>query len=498
MKFLAFLVLFSAIAIASCAAYFSIVGLKLLFVGSGLSIVVMGVALEVGKFIAVTFLKQKWEDISLALKTYLMAATIVLMGITSVGIYGYLSAGYNATALKVQSIEQAIQGNLNRIEYLKDENLKLEADPVNQKEIDLINANKITFTEQQLKLIESKELKLKQLRDNENVNNKSTQDLQAAKNALDAEKATLDLEINKELEQIKLYNNRLGILDEEVQSWLKQGNRGFFKTNGADKAREVKLAQEKERQEIDNKIKERQDRIQVLRDEYKTQVETYNKRVTVIESRVSSQNKFFEEQINQIEKEINQTKQNILDNNTVAESSLSQLLVKKQSLIETNKKQITDNEATINEILITNNTLKEQIIKTDVGTFKFVAESIGWSLNKTVTYFIGAIMLVFDPLAVCLVLCFNYLIKDISNKKKVERASKDQSKGVSIDTLILPTSAPSTPEESITMKSSEIIFGQKREKQKHPAPEGEVKRLEEILEQQRKEKAERDAKKQQP
>lgn len=495
MKFLAFLVLFSAIAIASCAAYFSIIGLKLLFVGSGISIVVMGVALEVGKFIAVTFLKQKWDDISIALKAYLMAATIVLMGITSVGIYGYLSAGYNATALKVQSIEQTIQGNLNRIEYLKEENLKLEADPANQKEIDLINTNKNTFTEQQLKLIENKELKLRQLRNNENVDNKSTQDLQAAKSALDAEKATLDLEINKELEQIKLYNNRLGILDEEVQSWLKQGNRGFFKTNGADKAREVKLAQEKERQEIDNKIKERQDRIQALRDEYKLQVETYNERIAIIENRVQSQNMFIEEQINQIEKEINQTKQSLLDNNTIVENKLNQLLVKKQSLIEANKKQITTNESTINEILIVNNTLKEQILKTDVGTFKFVAESVGLSLNKTVTYFIGAIMLVFDPLAVCLVLCFNYLIRDISNKKKVEQISKDQPRPVSIDAPVLPTSAPSSPEESIPMKSSEIIFGQKRIKQKHLAPEGEAKRLQDILEAQRKEKAERDAKK---
>ena len=54
MKFLAFLVLLSALTIAGCAGYFSIVGLTLLFVGSGTSIIVMGAALEIGKIIVVT------------------------------------------------------------------------------------------------------------------------------------------------------------------------------------------------------------------------------------------------------------------------------------------------------------------------------------------------------------------------------------------------------------------------------------------------------------
>lgn len=487
MKFLAFLVLFSAIAIAACAAYFSIIGLKLLFVGSGISIVVMGIALEVGKFVVVTFLKQKWEEISLTLKSYLILATIMLMAITSVGIYGYLSAGYNATAVKVQSLEQTIQSNLNKIEFLKQENLKLEKDPGNQKEIELVNTNKDRFTEQQLNLINAKEIKLKELRNTQTITDKSTQDLSVAKASLDADKQTLDQEINKELEQIKLYNDRLNILDEEVQSWLKQGNRGLFKKNGADKAREAKLAQEKERAAIDNQIKERQERIQTLRDEYRQQVENYNKRVATIESRLVKQNSFIEEQIKQIESEIVAIKQSILDNNINSEKSLNELIAKKESIFANNKKLILANETNINELLVTNNNLKEQIIKTDVGTFKFVAKSIGLTLDKTVNYFIGAIMLVFDPLAVCLVLCFNYLIKDIVSKKKVINDPLP----VSIVTPSLSASTSVILETPLPMKSSEILFGKKREKPKHPPVEGEVQRLESILEQQRKEKAER-------
>jgi len=80
MYFLAFLILLSALAIAGCAAYFSIVGLTLLFVGAGVSIVVMGAALEVGKVIVVTFLHHKWNEISAALKIYLIFATLIALG----------------------------------------------------------------------------------------------------------------------------------------------------------------------------------------------------------------------------------------------------------------------------------------------------------------------------------------------------------------------------------------------------------------------------------
>ena len=86
MLFLAILVFLSALIIAGCAAYFSIVGMTLLFVGSGVSIIVMGAALELGKLIAVSFLHQQWEKIGFLLKTYLIIASIVLSAITSVEI----------------------------------------------------------------------------------------------------------------------------------------------------------------------------------------------------------------------------------------------------------------------------------------------------------------------------------------------------------------------------------------------------------------------------
>lgn len=443
MRFLAFLVLISAFAIAGCAAYFSIVGLTLLFVGSGISIVIMGTALEVGKFIAVTFLKQKWDSIGLALKAYLFAATLVLMAITSVGIYGYLSAGYNATSIKVQGYEQQITGNLKKIEDLKTDNIKIVGDPLNQREIELINTNKNNFVAQQLKLIEQKEIKIKEVRASNNSDKKSSDDMTSAKAALDAEKVTLDSEISKELDQIKLYNNRLQILDKEVQTWLDQGTGSFFKENGVDKARVVKSQQEKERTQIDTQIQERQNRIESLRTEYKQQVANYTKRIAGIEARLATQTNTIEQAISTLEKEIIEIRQGIDVYNKSAESAVGEQITKKEQIIKDNKNKITVNEEAIQKILTENNLIKEQILHTDVGTFKFVANSLGLTLDQTVNYFIWAIMLVFDPLAVCLVLCFNYLIKDISSKKKNEEPIQPDLEPVSIySPPITPT--PST------------------------------------------------------
>jgi len=490
MKFLAVLVLFSAIFIAGSAAYFSVIGLKLLFVGSGISIVVMGIALEIGKFITATFLKQKWDEIDLFLKTYLIIATLVLMVITSVGIYGYLSAGYNATAIKVQAYEENIQNNLKKIESLKYENVQLAADPIDQRDIELINTNKNRAVEQQLNLILQNEQRIKNIQSGSNADRKSSEDLMAAKASLDADRAALDIEINKELEQIKIISSKITILDEEVQTWLKQGNRGLFRENGADRARAVKQAQEKERAVIDQQVKESQERIQSLRNEYRVQADKYNIRVAAIEDRLISQNRATEQQVKELEKEIVTIRQSIEVYNNEAEKSLNELIDKKQQALQVNKTNVVTNESIIKDLLAENTDLKEQILRTDVGTFKFVASSLGLTLDKTVNYFILAIILVFDPLAVGLILCFNYLIKDLSNKKKLENTPLPTTPLVSIEPPVYSTLASSTS-ESQPMKSSEIIFGLKKQKPKHPAPQGEVKRLEEMLEAQRKEKAER-------
>ena len=116
-----------------------------------------------------------------------------------------------------------------------------------------------------------------------------------------------------------------------------------------------------------------------------------------------------------------------------------------------------------------------------MGTFKFVANSIGLTLDKTVTYFIWSIMLVFDPLAVCLVLCFNYLIKDTSSKKKAKVPVVEP---VSVPT---PTLTPSTL--PIEVKVEGLVSTSIPQTRK--VHEDQISRMTAILEAQRLEKAQR-------
>ena len=105
MLLLAIILLLASLAIAACGAYFSIIGLSLLFVGAGVPIMIMGTTLEVGKLVAITFLHQYWEKMNLMLKIYLSIACLALMTITSLGIYGYLASGYNTTSIKVKDLK---------------------------------------------------------------------------------------------------------------------------------------------------------------------------------------------------------------------------------------------------------------------------------------------------------------------------------------------------------------------------------------------------------
>jgi len=92
--------------VALCAAFFSVTGIAKLFAGASFSILIMASALELGKIVGLSFLYQYWTDIPRLLKVYLTTAVAVLMLITSVGIYGYLSAAYQETADQLSIIDR--------------------------------------------------------------------------------------------------------------------------------------------------------------------------------------------------------------------------------------------------------------------------------------------------------------------------------------------------------------------------------------------------------
>ena len=120
---IALLTLITALAISAVAAFYSIVGLMAIFSASAISIAVMGVVLEIGKLITASWLYQNWKKIPRLLKYYLTLAVVVLMFITSMGIFGYLSKAHidqgTGTAelyLKVERIDNSISSERKIIE----------------------------------------------------------------------------------------------------------------------------------------------------------------------------------------------------------------------------------------------------------------------------------------------------------------------------------------------------------------------------------------------
>ena len=126
------LTLITSIAIAGVAAWFSIAGLMIFFGGMPLSIAIMAGTLEVGKLLTASWLYRYWNETSLALKSYLTTAVIVLMLITSAGIYGYLSKAASDVSsdgavafAEVDRLDGQIAREENKIDILEDRILSI-------------------------------------------------------------------------------------------------------------------------------------------------------------------------------------------------------------------------------------------------------------------------------------------------------------------------------------------------------------------------------------
>ena len=116
MNWLKFLVGFSALIIAGCAAFFSVTGLGVLFSGASTAVMVMAGSLEFAKLVAATYLKQMWDEVKGFNKWYLTIAVGILMIITSAGIFGYLSNAFQAQSLQLQQVDREVLVFTTKIE----------------------------------------------------------------------------------------------------------------------------------------------------------------------------------------------------------------------------------------------------------------------------------------------------------------------------------------------------------------------------------------------
>ena len=98
-RLIAYLALISGLGISAVAVYYSVVGLTAIFAAAAIPIIIMGTVLEVGKLVATLWLKQNWNIAPTSVRAYLMTAIFVLMAITSMGIFGFLSKAHSDQSL---------------------------------------------------------------------------------------------------------------------------------------------------------------------------------------------------------------------------------------------------------------------------------------------------------------------------------------------------------------------------------------------------------------
>jgi hypothetical protein len=119
------LTLFTSLTLAATAAYFSIVGLMTIFSGAALSIAFMASVLEFGKIVSAAWLHYEWDRINNLVRTYFTTAVVVLMLITSMGIFGYLSKAHidasvtsDSYSLEASIVDKRLEGKQLQLDNL--------------------------------------------------------------------------------------------------------------------------------------------------------------------------------------------------------------------------------------------------------------------------------------------------------------------------------------------------------------------------------------------
>jgi hypothetical protein len=129
-----YLLFASALALSACAAYYSVMGLVAIFASAVVPIFIMGTLLESSKLVVASWLYRNWKAVPVLLKTYFTVALIILMLLTSMGIFGYLSKAH---------LDQAIPtGDVSAKLALIDEKIKTEKENINanRKELTQLDA----------------------------------------------------------------------------------------------------------------------------------------------------------------------------------------------------------------------------------------------------------------------------------------------------------------------------------------------------------------------
>lgn len=187
--FLNLFVLLSALCISGVAAFYSIIGLTAIFSGSFLPIVIMGSVLEIGKIAAAVWIHRYWDKVSLTFKLYLIPAIIVLMMVTSMGIFGYLSKAHLQNQAPIDDLTTQTQFIDSRIK-LEEDNIAGAQTQLNQLNAEIDRYTQLGAVSKGVKVRESQKAERAQIASTINTSQNKIIELRK-------ERSTLQTQVNK-------------------------------------------------------------------------------------------------------------------------------------------------------------------------------------------------------------------------------------------------------------------------------------------------------------
>ena len=223
-----FLIALSALSISASAAFYSVTGLSMLFAGASTAVLIMASSLEIAKLVIASLLYQYWNTLNKILKIYLTVATVILMLLTSAGIYGYLSAAYQDTATKSTIVDQkiaALETKKKLYEQTRDNILK-EKQSLNELKGNLSKGSTTQYTDKKGNLVvKSNNASFKQMESANKSDEKLSSKLDVTNDSIfSLENKILEVkttsEASNELGPLKYISGLTGKPMDEIINWF--------------------------------------------------------------------------------------------------------------------------------------------------------------------------------------------------------------------------------------------------------------------------------------
>ena len=370
-----------AMAISTVAIYYSVLGLAAIFAAAQLPIIIMGTVLEVSKLVTASWLYQNWRNIPFLLKTYLTIAVVVLMLITSLGIFGFLSRAHIEqatpaadTVAKIERVNVQIVREENTIESLTKKIDRLRTGVSDSASVQIAREQDIIDT----------------------ANEKIEQDVNLITLQIDTIKEEIkDIQAQAD-KKIDIEQKKLDKLDEAVNAIL-TANKNFF--NEEQEAAKLRESQKSERNTITKNVAKAQLDADKQIAPLRATIGDLNAQISTLQASVATEIANAKARIDNINQDAIADQDNAENNIELYEIQINESYDK---IDELNGEKY-EAEAKIRELTA------------EVGPIKYIAQFFdrdgNVDLERAVTWLIIIIMFVFDPLAVLLLIAVNMSLK---------------------------------------------------------------------------------------